>query len=63
MKHISMLQDENKELKAKTESAKNKVDNLVKYLNSPKFHCGDSLDGYVNVQDVLDILRYIRTDL
>lgn len=63
MKYITVLQYENKELKARAESAKTKMDNLVKYLNSPKFHCGDTLDGYVNVQDVLDVLRDIRTDL
>ena len=33
------------------------VDDLRAYLQSDKFNCGNELDGYVSVQDVLNRLR------
>ena len=34
---------------------------LHKYLNSSKFRCGDSLDGYINISDVRKYL-YMTDD-
>ena len=59
MKYITKLEEENAELKKKIADAKIEIDDLTSYLNSKKFHCGDSLDGYVNVKDVLDRLKKI----
>ena len=36
---------------------------LRRYLNSPKFHCGDSLDNYVNTSDVHNRLDIITEKL
>lgn len=63
MKRIDQLEKENNELKAKLADTKSKIDELTAYLSSKKFHCGNSLDGYVNTQDVLDQLRDIRVIL
>lgn len=38
------------------------LDNLKSYLSAPKFRCGDRLDGYVNIADVLDRLRSAESD-
>ena len=35
------------------------IDDLRRYLESDKFRCGDDLDGYVNVRDVLSYLDAI----
>lgn len=36
---------------------------LEKYLNSDKFRCGNELDGYVNIRDLLPKLAEIRSNL
>jgi len=34
--------------------------NLISYLNSEKFHCGDKLDNYVNIMDIFEYVQNIR---
>jgi predicted RNase H-like nuclease (RuvC/YqgF family) len=63
MNYIKRLEDENKVLKNKMTEVKAKIMELENYLNGPKFHCGDSLDNYVNTQDVIDRIKDIKTDL
>jgi hypothetical protein len=36
------------------------IDRLVQFMNGPKFHCGDELDGYISTSDVQDWLEHIR---
>lgn len=55
--YIHKLQDENENLKAKLAKKEAMINELRRYLNSGKFHCGDELDGYVNVADVLHRLN------
>jgi hypothetical protein len=33
---------------------------ILRYLNSPKFHCGDGLDNYVNTSDIRSRLMIVR---
>jgi len=49
---VRNLADEPTEL----DEVKAKIQDLREYLLSQKFHCGDEMDGYVNVQDVLNRL-------
>jgi len=56
-RYINTLQDD---LAAKTqelETVRKNIKDLEAYLTSSKFNCGDDLDGYVNVQDVLNRIR------
>lgn len=54
MNFIKKLQQDTTELRAKLEAEKEKKQELTTYLLSKKFRCGDTLDGYVNTQDVLN---------
>ena len=36
---------------------------FLRHLNSNKFHCGDELDGYINISDVYDYLLTIKDSL
>ena len=47
---VKMEADEETEL----DQIKAKIQDLKEYLSSEKFHCGDEMDGYVSVQDVLN---------
>ncbi len=47
----------NRPLDARWEKGKEGLSDLRAYLHSPKFNCGDRLDHYVNVSDVLAYLR------
>ena len=53
MNYILQLQQEVKEHKQEIQNTFETLDGLRKYLLSDKFRCGDSLDGYVNIRDVL----------
>ena len=61
MKFIKALQAENSELKETISLMNEDIKNLFFYLNSSKFHCGDELDGYVNIQDVFERLKNTMT--
>jgi hypothetical protein len=43
------------------EEVNSRMKELRAYLNSEKFHCGDELDNYVNISDV--ILRLNELDV
>jgi hypothetical protein len=59
MNYIHKLKKDNEGLKDEINIIKESLDDLRRYLNSSKFQCGDELDGYVNVKDVLDRLPII----
>ena len=58
MNYIKKLELDNKNLVENINQIRQEIDLLRSYLNSSKFNCGDSLDGYVNVKDVLNRLSY-----
>jgi len=56
MNYIHQLQGEVREKDQEIQTLREGLKDLRAYLQSDKFRCGDSLDGYVNVQDVLNRL-------
>jgi hypothetical protein len=56
-RYINQLQDTLADVSAQRDSLKEMVQDLEAYLQSDKFRCGDELDGYVNINDVLARLR------
>ena len=63
MNYIHKLhEDHNRALDAK-EALEDGIRDLITHLCSEKFHCGDRLDGYVNVQDVIDRLRNLDREV
>jgi hypothetical protein len=54
------MRDERDAAFVQMEEYRKVVHHLREYLNSSKFRCGDRLDGYVNVVDVLSALEGIR---
>lgn len=63
MNYIKALEADNAELKKAVDAANETIMDLAQYLNLPKFHCGDGLDGYVNVDDVKSRLILIKDAL
>lgn len=63
MSHIRDLKYQAEVSEAQRQAADAGITELMQYLNSDKFQCGDELDGYVNVKDVLDRLVTIRQSL
>lgn len=63
MNYIKRLEGEKKDAQEAREKALEALQGLYGYLESGKFRCGDSLDGYVNVSDVLLRLEAIRSPL
>lgn len=59
MNYIAKLNDQVKRLDLQRAVAWDQVFELKKYLTSGKFNCGNELDGYVNIKDVLDRLAQI----
>lgn len=57
MNFIRHLQSENQALSREVVAIKSGLNDLRAYLQSPKFRCGDPLDSYVNLADVLAYLR------
>ena len=53
MNYIKRLQRDNAEQATEIAEIKQEIRDLVSYLQSPKFNCGNELDGYVNVSDVI----------
>ena len=60
MNYIVKLKEENESLKNRLSAINSDLSELAAYLNSSKFQCGNSLDRYVNVQDVLNRLQDAR---
>ena len=52
MNYIKRLEMENKQKEAELQEMKNQIIQLRKHMQSKKFHCGDDLDNYINVQEV-----------
>lgn len=63
MNYIKRLEGEKKDAQEAREKALEALQELEVYLDSAKFRCGDDLDGYVNVSDVVLRLREIRSSL
>ncbi len=57
MNYIKSLQEENLALKRQIKGLEDGISDLRAYLALPKFNCGDRLDGYVNIGDILLRLR------
>lgn len=51
------------ELKQDKDNCDNNLLEIVSYLNSSKFRCGDELDGYVNINDILSRIQLVRDEL
>ena len=58
--YIQRLQDENKGLLARDKAIGEGMVDLELYLLSGKFKCGDVLDGYVHISDILHRIGEIR---
>lgn len=52
MNHIYRLQRDLRNANAVENAYRNGLAELLRYLSSPKFHCGNELDGYVSIKDV-----------
>jgi len=63
MNYIKKIESLNKANEDTLANISARLDNILAYLNSPKFRCGSELDGYVSVQDIILRLREIRSEL
>lgn len=63
MNHIRDLKYQAEVSEAQRQEADAKIVELLSYLNSDKFKCGDELDGYVSINDVRSRLAEIRQSL
>lgn len=63
MRYINRLEAEAQAANTAAKATREQIDDLVSYLNSSKFRCGDELDGYVNIQDILPRLFEMRSSL
>ena len=61
MRYINTLQNQVKERNETLSEISTGILELKSYLLSEKFRCGDQLDGYVNVKDVLLRLEEIES--
>jgi hypothetical protein len=57
--YIIQLQETVETLSSQKRELQDGIKELKSYLQSSKFNCGDELDGYVNIQDVLNRLPEI----
>jgi hypothetical protein len=55
--YIQRLRSENAALAREVAALRDGIHGLRSYFILPKFYCGDTLDGYVNIADVLLRLR------
>jgi hypothetical protein len=53
MNDIKQLETQVRALKAERQTLTNGINDIVAYLNSSKLACGNELDGYVQINDVL----------
>lgn len=60
MNYIQKLNDKISRLDTQRAVAYDAVQDLKQYLQSSKFRCGNELDGYVNIQDVMNRLAQIN---
>ena len=63
MNYIKKLEHTQAILNTRIAETRGRIQAFEEYLLSEKFHCGDPLDGYVNVQDVLAFLNLIDDPL
>lgn len=63
MNYIQSLQDQVSELRTQKDAVNEQITSLMAYINSPKFQCGDELDGYVNISDVMSRLIEMRSSI
>jgi hypothetical protein len=59
MNYIHKLQETVDTLSSQKRELQDGIKELKSYLQSSKFNCGDELDGYVNIQDVINRLPEI----
>ena len=59
MNYIKRLEAENRKLVENAFNAGQAILELRVYLESDKFQCGDNLDGYVHIKDVIARLNNI----
>ena len=57
MNTIHQMQMENAGLRAEVAALRQTMGSLQAHMASHKFHCGDPLDGYIFVGDVVHVLR------
>ena len=62
MNYINRLEFENTVLKTKLSVIYQSLEELRAYLRSSKFDTGNSLDRYVNTQDVLNRIEIPRSE-
>ena len=63
MKTKAQLSDQLETVASEAASVAEDLDELVRYLQSSKFRCGDELDGYVSINDLLPRLYAMRGTL
>lgn len=63
MNYIHQLQEAVDSGKHIRKDARGQVQDIISYLCSSKFQCGDSMDGYVNINDLIPRLRQIQLTL
>jgi hypothetical protein len=61
MNYILQLKDQAARAEAEVSALRAGLHDLRSYLMSPKFRCGDRLDGYINTGDVLAYVRNAET--
>ena len=59
MNYIKRLEQENTIKNTTICEARRKLHAIQDYLLSPKFRCGDPLDGYVSTQDMLNMISEV----
>lgn len=57
MNYIQQLRADKAALLREVSALRDGLNDLRAYMQSPKFRCGDRLDSYVNIADVLAYLR------
>jgi hypothetical protein len=62
MNYIKQLEADKVALEQKIAALVSGIQELKEYVSSPKFHCGDPLDGYVSTQDVITRLANMERE-
>jgi hypothetical protein len=55
--YIQQLRQEIARREQDRKDAHLEIKGLLQYLENDKFHCGDELDGYVSIKDILPALQ------
>ena len=53
------LHEQVKVLKDRIKELEDNNADILRYINSKKFRCGDKLDGYVNVSDIRNYIMNV----